>query len=197
MPWILGAIAAVAVLVGAYTAWPFFALYDLAQSVQARDSAAVAARVNLQSLRKSLAEQFVVTYLQLTGRDARLGQIGRGLAVGAATSIADPIVARLVSAETLLELLHRGWPTSILPDQTPTLQGLSPATLGSAWQVFVRSEQGLRRFELTVPATAPRSRQFRLQFRLISWTWKLSGIELPDELRVRLTRELIKHIEKK
>jgi hypothetical protein len=193
----LSTIAAVAVLVGAWAVWPFFALYDLANAVQSRDPAAVTRRVNFSAVRQSLTEQIVVTYLQLSGRDARLGQIGRGLAVGAVTSIADPLAARLISAETLVELLNNGWPTSVLPDQAPSLQGLSPSTLGTAWQIFVRSEQGVRRFDLTVPATAVRARQFTLRFRLVSWTWKLTGIGLPDELRVRLARELIRQIEKK
>ncbi len=193
----LSTIAAVAVLVGAWAAWPFFALYDLANAVQARDPAAVTRRVNFPAVRQSLTEQIVVTYLHLTGRDARLGQIGRGLAVGAVTSIADPIVSRLISAETLIELLNNGWPASVLPDQVPSVQGLSPGTLGTAWQIFVRSEQGVRRFDLTVPATAARARQFTLRFRLISWTWKLTGIGLPDELRVRLARELVRQVEKK
>ena len=116
----LSTIAAVAVLVVAWAAWPFFALYDLANAVQERDPAAVTRRVNFPAVRQSLTEQIVVTYLHLTGRDARLGQIGRGLAVGAVTSIADPIVARLISAETLIELLNSGWPTSVLPDQGPS-----------------------------------------------------------------------------
>jgi hypothetical protein len=197
MRWTLRTIAVVALLVAAYAAWPFFALYELAQAVQERDSAAVGRQVNFPAVRQSLTEQIVVTYLQLTGRDARLGQIGRGLAIGAVTSIADPIVAKLISPEALVELLNRGWPTSVLPDAAPTLQGLSPRALGSVWQIFVRSEQGLRRFDVTVPAGATRARQFTLSFRLISWTWKLSGVELPDELRVRLARELIKVGEKK
>src|SRR5262245_46413760 len=123
MRWILGAIVAIVVLVVAWAAWPFFAVYELAHAVQQRDSAAVAARVHFPSVRQSLTEQIVVTYLQLTGRDARLGQIGRGLAVGAVTSIADPIVAKLISAETLVELLNRGWPASVLPDQAPVAPG--------------------------------------------------------------------------
>jgi hypothetical protein len=197
MRWTLRIIVVVAVLVGVYAAWPFFALYELANAVQERDSAAVTRRVNFPALRRSLTEQIVVTYLHLTGRDARLGQIGRSLAVGTMTSIADPIVAKLISAEALVELLHDGWPAAVLPDQAPTLQGLRPGALGTAWQIFVRSEQGLRRFDIPIPAGATRARQFTLKFRLISWTWKLTGVELPEELRVRLARELIKQVEKK
>jgi hypothetical protein len=165
--------------------------------VQSRDGVAVARRVNFPAVRQSLAEQVVVTYLRLSGRDARLGQFGRGMAVAAVTSIADPIVAKLLSAEALIELLNAGWPTTVLPDRISGFQGLSGGTLGGIWQVFVQSEQGLRRFEIAIPTAAPSMRQFRLQFRLTSWMWKLSAVELPEELRIRLAQELIKQTEKR
>jgi hypothetical protein len=74
---------------------------------------------------------------------------------------------------------------------------LTSPSLGRLWQVFLQSEQGVRRFDIGVPLDAPPARRLKLQFRLTHWVWKLSGIELPEELRVRLARELIKHIEKK
>jgi hypothetical protein len=63
--------------------------------------------------------------------------------------------------------------------------------------VFVQSEQGLRHFDIGVPIDSPPARRLKLQFRLTHWVWKLSGIELPQELRVRLARELIRQIEKR
>src|SRR6266446_2868842 len=102
MRWTLRTIAIVVVLLAAYAAWPYFALYDLANAVQKRDVAAVSRRVNFPAVRQSLAEQIVVTYLRLSGRDARLGEVGRGLAVSAVLSIADPIVAKIISAEALM-----------------------------------------------------------------------------------------------
>ena len=35
------------------------------------------------------------------------------------------------------------------------------------------------------------------QFRLSQWRWRLSAIELPEELRVRAAQELIKRIDKR
>ena len=197
MRWTISTIVVIATLAVAYMAWPFFALYDLVNAVHARDTAAVARRVNLPAVRQSLSEQIVVTYLMFTGKDARLGQFGRNVAVSAVTSLADPIVAQLLSAEALIEFLNSGWPTAVMPDKSPDAQGLSGDALGSAWQVFVRSEQGLRRFEIPVPAAAPPGRQFRLQFRLTTWTWRVSGVVLPEQLRVRLAQELIKRIDKR
>ena len=205
MRWTLRAIAVLVALWIAYVAWPFFALYELAEAIQRRDGATVANRINVPAVRHSLTEQVAATYLQLTGREARLGPIGRGMAVAAAASIADPIVAKLISAEALLELLHSGWPRAVLPErsadapvvQGSIVQGLTSGSFGNLWRVFVQSEQGLRRFDIGVPLDSPPTRRLKLQFRLTHWVWKLCGIELPEELRVRLARELIRQIEKK
>ena len=184
----------------AYAASPFWAVYDFANALQQRDTAAVARRVNFPAVRRSLTEQVVVTYLQLTGKDARLGQFGRGMAVGAAMSIADPVVAKLLSTEVLIDLLQKPGPAAG-PADGASIQGMTIGSgsglLGNLWQVFIHSEQGLRSFAVTVPFTAPPPLQFRLVFRLTSWTWKLSAIELPEEVRGRLAQELIKQTEGK
>jgi len=197
MRWTIRTLVVIVILGVAYASWPFFALHGLVGAVQTRDIHAVAQRVNFPAVRQSLTEQIVETYLRLTGKDARLGQFGRGMAVSALTSIADPVVAQLISAEALVELLNSGWPTTVLPDRIAGVQGLGADALGSAWNVFVHSQQGLRRFEIAVPAAAPPGHQFTLQFRLTSWMWKLSGVALPEQLRIRLAQELIRRFDKK
>ena len=205
MRWTLRAIAVVAALWIAYVAWPFFALYELAAAIQNRDATTVARRINVAAVRHSLTEQIAATYLRVTGREARLGPLTRGVAAAAAGSIADPIVAKLLSTDALLELLNTGWPKQVLSEEPTTIsggqgsivQGLTSVSFGNLWRVFVQSEQGLRRFDVGIPIDAPPTRRLKLQFRLTHWVWKLAGIELPEELRVRLARELIRHIDRR
>jgi signal transduction histidine kinase len=207
MRWTLRAFALLAALWIAFVAWPFFALYELAAAIQNRDGTTVARRINVPAVRQSLTGQIAATYLRITGREARLGVLTRGVAVAAATSVADPIVAKLLSTDALLELLHSGWPKHVLseepatvwgaPGQGSIVQGLTSLSFGNLWRVFVQSEQGLRRFDVGVPIDAPPARRLKLQFRLTHWVWKLAGIELPEELRVRLARELGRQIDRK
>jgi hypothetical protein len=197
MRWTVRTIVVVAVLWIGFTTWPLFALYDLVKAVQHRDVVAVNHRINFPALRRSLTEQITRTYLKLTGRDARLGQFGQSVAVAAASSIADPIVSKLLSADTVVELLADGWPTALLPEKSAPTRGLSPHTLGSVWQIYLQSEQGLRTFDIAVPTTVPKPLRFKLRFRLAVWTWKLVDVELPEELRLRLAQELVKQVEKK
>jgi Protein of unknown function (DUF2939) len=195
MRWTIRILAALAVLWAAYFAWPYFGLRSLVNAVQARDVAAINERVNFPALRQSLTDQIFRTYLRLTGREARLGAFAAA-AVAASSSIADPIVARLVSVDVLLDLLAGGWPTAVIPDRIPGAAGLQSGSLGSVWQVIANSEHGIRTFALAIPANAPPAVQLTLRFRLTGGTWKLVGVGLPEELRVRLTRELIKMVEK-
>ena len=106
MRWTLRAVIVIALLWVAYAAWPFWAVYDLVNALEDRDAAALAHRVNFPAVRRSLTEQVVTSYLQLSGKDARLSQFTRGTAVAAVASVADPIMAKLVSAEALIELFH-------------------------------------------------------------------------------------------
>jgi hypothetical protein len=197
MRWTIRAAAVIAALWIAYAAWPFFAFYGLVDAVQRKDHAALTRHINFPALRRSLTEQVAASYFRLSGRAAQAELQSRPLVLSAVASVADPIVARLISAEALLGLLDSGWPTAVLPDRDPAAPGLSYPSFGNLWQVFVHADQGVRHFELGVPLGRQPARQFRLQFRLIAGSWKLSGIELPEEIRLRLARELMKQLDRR
>ena len=184
-------VAALLILWAAYFVWPYFALYSLANAVRTRDAAAINRRIDFPRLRRSLTEQVTRIYLKSTGREARLGQF-REVAIAASSSIADPIIARLISADTLIELLGSGWPTEVLPEKIPEMKGLRSGSIGNAWQIFVNSDHGIRTFSLAIPADVSAPFQFVLHFRLSAWKWRLYDIELPEQLAVRLTQELIR-----
>jgi hypothetical protein len=176
----------------AYTVWPFVELYRLANSVQARDVAAVSSQVDFRALRASLTTQIIATYLRLTGK-TQPGSLLERFAAGVGASIADPIVAKLISPEALLELLHNGKPPGVFSDNVPSIQGLSPEAIGSVWRAYANSEFGIGRFFILVPVDRPVAESFRLQFCLVAWVWKLCGAELPEPLQIRLAQELIKN----
>jgi hypothetical protein len=185
-------IAAVLFLWLAYTIWPFIEVYRLANSVQARDAAAVSQKIDFDALRASLTTQIAATYLRLTGKTGRPGSVLERFVVGVAASVVDPLVAKLISPDALLELLQNGNPTGVFSDNAPRMQGLSLEALGSVWRAYVNSEFGIARFLILVPVDKPASDSFRLQFCLTGWAWKLCGIELPQQLQDRLAQEIIK-----
>ena len=184
--------AAVLVLWLAYAVWPFFGVYRLVGAVQARDAAALSERVDFVALRRSLTTQIATAYLRLTGKAGRPGSIVEQFTVGVAASVADPIVAKLVSPESLLDLLHTGRPSGVAADNLPSIEGLGAQALGSAWRLYLNSELGIGRFFISLPVDKPPAERFRLGFCLTGWTWKLCGVELPEQLQIRLAQEILK-----
>ena len=172
----------------AWFAWPFAGLYDLARAAQSRDVAKIEQRVDFASLGRSLSEQIVQTYSRLAGLPVERGSLVAGLA----SAIADPIIARLLTRVTLAELLENGWPKNVLGDPPPEFRAPNWNALGNARQLFSNSEYGITEFRLRLPVDASRERQFRIHLALRGLTWKLSGLDLPQELLERLAREVMK-----
>jgi hypothetical protein len=175
-----------------YTAWPFVEVYRLASAVQARDVNTLKEQVDFRALRASLTTQIVAAYLRLTGKTGRPGSLLEQFAAGIGASVAEPIVAKLISPEALLELLQNGKPSGVFSDNVPSIQGLNSDAVGNVWRAYVNSEFGIGRFFITVPVDKPTAESFRLQFCLASWTWKLCGAELPEQLAVRLAQEIVR-----
>ena len=192
MRWTIGIGTSLLILWLAYAVWPFFTVYRLADAVQARNVAAVSELVDFPALRRSLTAQIVRTYLRLTGKAGRPGSILEQFSLGVGASVADPIVAKLISPEALLDLLHNGRLSGVFPDIVPPIEGLSSETLGNVWRVYANSELGIARFFIAVPIDKPPVEGFRLGFCLTGWRWKLCSAELPEQLQLRLAQEISK-----
>src|SRR5713101_2865443 len=172
-------IVVVLVLWLGYAAGPVLAVYRLVDAVQARDVAALTERVDFPALRASLTAQIVRTYLRITGKAGRPGSLLEQFAVGVGASMADPIVTKLITPGALLDLLQNGRAPTM--ENMPAIEGLSSEALRNLWRVYVNSELGIGRFFVIVPVDKPEAESFRLQFCLRGWTWKLCGIEIPEE----------------
>jgi hypothetical protein len=171
-----------------YVVWPFASLVSVVRAARAGDVAAVERSVDWPSLRRSLAGQIVATYARLNG--IRLDRAG--LTVGAVASFMDPFIEKLTLPENLSELMRSGWPKGIFPGAPADIEGLDPALIGNAWQLYLNSDYGIGEVRTTVPFHQPREKQYRVQLVLANWTWKLSGIDLPVALQEHLALELMK-----
>jgi hypothetical protein len=187
MRWALWIIVTLCILLGAYFVSPLIALKRIATAVETRDAVALTERIEFPSLRRSLTKQIVTTYLKLTGRTLPLGAIGKRFAV----SVADPIVARLMTVTALLDLLSKGEAgksAKVKIDRAP----FTSTSFDSVWRLWLNSEYLGRDFYVHLPPGGSRSEQFKVRLRLIRWRWRLVGIDLPEELKEKLARELVK-----
>jgi hypothetical protein len=196
MRWTLRIAAILAVLLVAYAIWPVVGFYRIASAVEARDAAALSKRVDLHALRKNLTKQIVATYLELTGKEKKLGLLGKTIAIGIGTSYAEPIVARLINEETLIDLLGKGnagGEAKISAELAP----FSKSALKSGWTTWLHSEYRGEDYYVYLPPDKPADQQFKVKLSLSRWRWKLAGIDLPQPLRVQLAKELEKQRESK
>jgi Protein of unknown function (DUF2939) len=102
--WGVLAAGALCILLIIYLASPLIALHSIESAVQIKDAVALTNRIDFPALRRSLTKQIVQEYLKLTGKNLPLHAIGKRLAV----SVADPVVARLMTVRAMLVLLGKG-----------------------------------------------------------------------------------------
>jgi hypothetical protein len=172
---------------GAGAVWPFAALYDIAMKAQAGDAAGLRERIDFAAVRRSLTRQIIDAYLRLSGRRVDPS----GITTAVAGSVADPILEKLVSPEAMLDLLRNGWPGAALPERPPGLAGIGSASFGNWWALFANSEYGLSGFSVSLPVEKPVAQQFRVYLSLSRQGWKLSGLDLPEDIVTKLTEQLI------
>jgi hypothetical protein len=129
----------------------------------------------------------VEEYFTLTGTKPPLKALAKRFAV----SVADPIIARLMTVRALLDLLGKGdagESAKVPVERAPFASG----ALNDLWQVWLDSDYLGRDFYVYLPPKKSREEQFRLNLRLTSWRWRVVGLDLPADLREHLARELVK-----
>lgn len=191
MRWILWIAIVLVPLLAAYTVWPLIGFYKIASAIESRNAAALAEQVDFPSLRRSVAHQVIAEYLKLTGKDKKLGRFGTDIATGVGASLAESLVAQYLNPETLLDLLTKGR----AEDGAKVSTKIAPFTTSAwrnAWSVWWNSEYRGTDFYLLMPPEKSKDEQFRVRLSLRGWQWKVTGIDLPDALRMRLAQELLK-----
>jgi hypothetical protein len=181
----------IAFVVVAYAIWPFIGLLQLASAIQAKDPVALAERVDFKSLRNSLTNQILTTYIKLTGQKKKLGTFGAGLAKSYGRAIAGPVVERLVNEKTLLQLLTKG---TVSSGRSQIQLPIAPFSLsaGESVQTWWDTEYGFGDFYVYLPPNKPPDERIRVKLSLSGLQWKLAGVELPEPLAESLTKEIIK-----
>jgi len=176
-----------------YTAWPLYDIFVLVRAFETHNLETLKQHVYFDSVRRSLSDQVVAAYIQRSG--IQLPPLARAMP-GAALTIADPVVAKVISPEALSEFLTTGWPVAVVPDVPRGTVGISSSTIGNAWQVYAASEYGLGRFNVAVPQAVARPQRFGLEFKLLQWRWRVTAVTLPEAILNLLADELIKAVKK-
>jgi hypothetical protein len=181
-------LVALIILVVAYSAWPFVALFDLVGAVRERDLAAVAARVDVGALSRSLSEQIMRGYARVAGLPA--SPLAQQLVISLGAGVADPLVEKMVTPEAVADLIRIGWPVAVLGSKPDDVPGISYR--GDGWKLYLACEYGFDEFRLWLPIDKPIPEQYRVTLRRSGLTWKLSGVVLPEAVQDRFAQEIVK-----
>jgi hypothetical protein len=192
MRFVLVLLLAAIVAGGALVAWPLLDLYRLAEAVRGRDEPAFEARVDLDAVRTSLAEQFIAA-----ASSGRIKGIAASVDPAGQAIVTNLIVAQLetvITPEVVFELLRRGRldeppegggaadggasPLALPSDPLSRFKGL-----GYAWPPSLRVTVG----EGDDPAEWL---TLAMSFRPDRLGWVLTDVDLPERVFRRLGREL-------
>jgi Protein of unknown function (DUF2939) len=191
MRWFFGTLLALMVGVGIYIGSAVVSLGNLVEAARAGDGAAVLARTDMPRLRRSLVDQIVSAYLKQIGRDRPVKPLERMAANTYGASIADAMIAKLLTEENLTRLLKTGTIASGEEGtaNAPNMQRLSEIDTSRLLQLLGRLTptkpvEFLVRLGETESAGA-------ISMHFEGSGWKLSGLELPTTALQVLAQSLV------
>lgn len=190
----------VILLVGAYAAWPFIGLYQLGDALHARDADAALERIDVVSVRRSIAAQILNEGIKGTGAEqrlaeieGRLGDIGGQFAANVGLSVVDGQLAQFITPETLRQLIAQGEIPAEIAERIPVeARPEAAAADAQAWAVGL-PENPLRyiqdwelrsptRIRTVIGEDGQPEHWTGLTLALRGPTWELSRIELPESI---------------
>jgi hypothetical protein len=187
----LGGFLIVFVLWAAYYVGPYVALFRIETALQAHDVHAITEEVNFRAVRISVARQLVEAYQSATGK-AKQGEPPSNLEASLGAIILDPVLAEYVTPTSLVDLLN-GSAQGRLAGRSAALFSPAAGSLRSAWRFFVTSEaRGFRVVTFFAPLDRPKAEQFGLSFRFRPFSWRATGLHLPDSVTQQLVQEMKK-----
>ncbi len=108
MRWFAGILLALLAGAGIYVGSALVSLSGLAEAARAGDGAGVIARTDVERLRRSLVDQIVLAYLKQLGKDRPVKPLERVLATTYGATVADAIIAKMLTEENLTRILKDG-----------------------------------------------------------------------------------------
>ena len=154
-------------------------------------------RVDLPALRRSLGTQIARAYLEQNPQFQKLLSIEQGFVGSVGGGAAEALLREFLTPETIAALLNKGrvgLPKAGGPD-AETLWRMPP--LGEAFgagplQALINSYfDGPLSFVVDLDSAEGR---YGVHLHLSGTTWRLSGLDLPEEVSARLAREIAERI---
>jgi len=186
----LGASAALVLILVAYWAWALIGAAQLAALAAQGDATAVMARVDLPALRHSLGSQIVRAYLRQNPRTQKLGALERGFAGSLGGSVADAMLQQALTPENIAALLNKGRLGAKASEADAAALWRMPP-LDAAFEAGPLRAAANSYFDgpiSFVVALNGSDGRYGVHLSLAGATWRLSGLDIPEEVSDRLAR---------
>jgi hypothetical protein len=186
MRWLFAGLLAAVVGTGVYVGSAVVSLGGLVDAARAGDGAAVLARTDTDRLRHSLVDQIVAAYLKQIGANRPVKPLERLAANTYGASIADAMIAKMLTEENLTRILKSG---AIAADGAPpaTMRSLTDLDTSRLADLLGRLTP-VKLVEFSVRLGTDNAEGISMHFA--GDGWKLSGIQLPTAAVQRLAQSL-------
>jgi hypothetical protein len=184
MRWFSGTVAAAILFLLLYLGSAASSLARLAEAARAGDGAAVLQNTDLKALNRSLTDQIVRAYLERVGATRKIGPMERMLVNTYGSTVADAMVARMLTADRLTQVLKTGSLNGV--PGVPSFAGL-PA-LGDLhtenWLSLLGRLNVVKPVLLAIRVSdnSDPDNYAAINLHAEGLDWKLSGIELPKAI---------------
>ena len=176
MRWFFATLIGLLAGVGIYVGSALVSLSGLVEAARAGDGAGVLARTDTERLRHSLVDQIVSAYLRQLGRDRPVKPLERVLANTYGATVADALIAKMLTGENLTRILKNG---AIGSGQSPVanMRGLSEIDTSNVLGMLNRISP-IKPVEFAV-RLGETENAGGVSIHFEGNGWKLSGIQLP------------------
>jgi hypothetical protein len=184
MRWRVGAIAALIIAIAIYLGSAASSLSTLASAARDGDGTKILERTDVSALNRSLTKQIVSAYLERIGATRRVSPMEKIVVTTYGASIADAMVAKLLTSDRLMQMLKSGnlQGTDGLPSFTglPALANLQTGNWLSLLGRINFIQPVLLGFRVSDSPDPENYAAIHLHFE--GAEWKLAGIELPKTI---------------
>jgi hypothetical protein len=177
MRWLVGTVLVLLISLVIYVGSAVWSVKGLAEAAKSGNGPEIIARTDLPRLKRSLVDQIVRAYLERQSAKRPLSLMERVLANTFGASIADVLVGKMLTEETLTKILRDGVVKEGLPDaHMPALAGVD---LSSTFKILRRlSPVKIVEFEIALGSDASSG---AISFHFEGNGWKLAGVNLPTK----------------
>jgi Protein of unknown function (DUF2939) len=184
------------VLVAAYWGWALAGAAQLAAVASRGDPEPVMRHVDLPALRRSLSSQIARAFLEQNPQFRKMLLVEQGFLGSVGAGAANALLREALTPENIAALLNKGrisLPKAGAPEIIWRIPALSEAFRAGPLQALANSRfDGPLSFVVNLDSAEGR---YGVHLHLSRATWRLSGIDVPEEVSAKLARAIAQRVE--